>query len=536
MKKALFFLALLPALILQGAALSYAQTVPENRYFYIKSANSGENHSSGYWDQPGSRKTAYTHGDSLQLSGRDNGPDQRYRFIDANRDWFNIVAENGGTLNIAKPDNVEGAAITMAYPMKGYRYQIFRFEHIEEGKWKIFSFSNKALSVQSMMNGTPVQGRSTGPHSEWFLIDASTGKKYIPAKDVITGTLTGQDLSADGKALTSKPIPNTEVEIWVFNPSNKSTPYSKTGSMKTDASGSFELPEKYSKESTIMLMAHFSDRETATALLYNERKDRQAKLTSLRYSAGDYVLVETKYRGKQYYHYDGSGFYMLNGKITKRDDYFFPGISERSPAINELIAKIGGGKPVRTDEEAALRFAAVWKFLKNETRSSMGTPPPVVKEASDFLFSRGENAKKMMAVKSWPSLSDYAETYKKFGFIPMGNCTSWSLAAGALLHAAGVPTDKFFVAKFNYDPSWIVEHWVIAFKTNGRWYCMDPQQATSPGMPSPARLPSSYDSLLRSANPSYDFELPFEAVLLPGSNIDRVPYCGDTQKLKKLMK
>jgi len=139
----------------------------------------------------------------------------------------------------------------------------------------------------------------------------------------------------------------------------------------------------------------------------------------------------------------------------------------------------------------------------------------------------------LKSVKHWPSISDYAATYARYCFIPMVNCTAWSQATATLLHAAGVPADRFFVAKFNYDMSWIVEHWVMAFNVNNRWYTLDPQTNRYDNVRSLKKFgPGAY---FARRHKGYDFEKPFEAVLLPGSRIKRVPYCGDPALLKKMI-
>ena len=115
-------------------------------------------------------------------------------------------------------------------------------------------------------------------------------------------------------------------------------------------------------------------------------------------------------------------------------------------------------------------------------------------EANEFLISPGIK-RKPQAEQRRPTLNAYAATYKKYGFIPFSNCTTWTQFAALMLNAMGVPTDKFFISLYNYDASWITEHWVIAVNIDNRWYCLDPQH---------------------------------------GSTITKVPYCGDPAELMKM--
>ncbi|PKL19297.1 MAG: hypothetical protein CVV49_01560 [Spirochaetae bacterium HGW-Spirochaetae-5] len=506
-------------------------------YFRIKSVQAGESSLKGEWDQPG-RNNQFKQGDNLGLWSRESTNDQFYRFIPAGDGWYNIVSANKGYVDVAGGKNGDGVNVQMWSP-NGTVSQKFRFVHLGEGRWKIFTYWGRVLCTpRNFEDGSNVHtwADHNGPWMEWYIINPQN-RKYIPPATQITGVVKTYSIDSKSGTRRTQRVDSYSIDVWYFNPKDPKNQYVKGETIETDNTGKFILPEKYSAEQTLMLLANHPDRETVQTLIYPSRGDRTVEIASESYDAENYILLDTRYRGKKYYYEENGVFYFKNGIITRRDDFFFTDINKRTPSVNALIKELGGNGKVSTDAEMVTRVNSVWSFLKKNVKPSMGTKDPKVTEAMEFLFRNAYNnpaqAGGLKSVKRWPTIEEYADTYAKYGFIPLGNCTSHSQGAATLLYAAGLPADKFFISKFNYDMSWIVEHWVIAVNINNRWYSIDPQAAGVNLGTTPETF--AVNPYFTNENTSYDFTKCFEAVLLPGSAITKVPYCGDPAKVRALI-
>lgn len=530
-----FILTLLLSLTTAHAEIKFDKA-PDG-FFRIKSVQAGENSLKGEWDQPGNNNN-FRQGDNLGIWSRETANDQFYRFIPAGDGWYNIVSANKGYVDVAGGKNGDGVNVQIWSP-NGTISQKFRLVHQGDGRWKIYTFWGRALCTpRSFENGSNVHtwNDHNGSWMEWYLISPQN-KKYLPPAREITGSVKGYSIDPATGKRQLQGVNSFSIDVWVFNPKDPKNQYVKAETIKTDGTGKFTLSEKYTTESSIMLLANNPDRETAMVKLSPSQGERTAEIASDFYGADNYILLDTPYRGKKYYYEENGYFYYKNGTVTRRDSFFFPDINQRTPAVNSLIKELGGNSKITTDAEIVSRVSGVWNFLKSKAKPSMGTKDPKVTEAMEFLFRNSYNnpnqAGGLKSVKHWPSITDYADTYAKFGFIPLGNCTSWSQGAATLLYAAGVPADKFFVSKFNYDMSWIVEHWVIAVNVNSRWYSLDPQaNSINPGNTLSTFAKHAY---FTNENTPYNFTNPFEAVLLPGSAINKVPYCGNPEKIRALV-
>ncbi|MFA5518009.1 MAG: hypothetical protein WDA74_02010 [Spirochaetota bacterium] len=362
--------------------------------------------------------------------------------------------------------------------------------------------------------------------------NTAVAKKTKPS--VIHGKLTAIDYDSSGKKVNLNPG-QSDIEVWIYNPSAPAEKYIKKKTLKTDSSGNFNLGTEFDNESTIFLLSKNDDRSSAYTRLSPKSKSIEIKdFISEKYDNDNYVLVDTFHRGKQYYYLDNGYFYLQSGIVTKRENFFFPnnaGITRTNSSSAKLLGEIKAGAAAKNDSEIAAKMENVFQFLRTKTKNSMGTSDQNVTEAANSLFANGRTSPNH-PLNRWPTFDEYADTYSKYGFIPTGNCTAWSHLTATLLYAAGIPSDKFFMAKFNYDMSWIVEHWVIALNIGGRWYSIDPQHSRV----------LKFNSLADFNNPvlnrdagAWDYKRPFEAVLLPGSTISRVPYLGDPEDFHKIL-
>jgi hypothetical protein len=515
---------------------------PQNGWYYIKSVQAGKENA-GFWDQPG-HNNRFEKGDNLMVYSQDTETfDQRFKFIEADDGYFFIVSKNGGFIDVAKGGGKNGTNVGI---WEGHKRdnQRFRFKYLGNGRWKIYAKTGGILSLE----GKSHKDRSNiqiwtdyiGPSSEWILIDASNGQTVTindappELKEGARGQVTAQDYDNNGKS-TRVESGKTKVEVWIFNPDDKGDPYLLSEIIETDNLGRFLVPSKYMAESSLMLLAHRDNRSSGMAVL--RPKSGQTSMSGLtldRYTTAEYVLVPTMYRGKQWYKYQDGYFYRVNGIVTRWDDFFFPEINNRSPVVKEFLAEVFPGLDLgqaKSDQEIVIKFNAVFRFLDSKTKSAMGGDDQLATEASAYLF-RNCTKSPESPVSRWPTLQEYAETWKKFGFLPSGNCTSWSQMTATLLYAVGVPPDRFCVSKFHYDPSWRFEHWVIGLNLNGRWFNIDPQHARVVRPNRPEDFDMHYwETYVKK---TYDYTKPFEVFVLPGSNLNQVPYMGDPAELMAL--
>lgn len=520
-------------------------TPPLAGFFYIQSVQAGSANA-GYWDQPGVN-ARFKQGVKLTVYAKDNGQDQRFRFIPAGDGSFFIVSQNGGYLDIAGGRTANGTAALL---WKGHRQanQRFRFQHRGDGRWKIFSISGRILCLanRSHENGSPVHlwENHEGSFTEWFFEDAASRKRYQPPQGQqavqnppvlvsgIAGKLEAVDYDSELNGKPSHPG-ITDIEVWVFEPASNPS-YVKKKTVKTDAEGNFDLGQEFDAQSSIFLLSRSENRSSAMMKLYpSSKKKKIEKFISEKIDSKSCVLVETYHRGKQYYCESGGIYYLRSGMVTQSPDFYFAGMTSvnlSSPGMQKLLKAIKAGPAAKTDEEARARLEGVFDFLRTSTKDSMGSSAAAeIKTADIELFSNCRLSPRH-GLNRWPKLEEYAAVYEKHGFIPTANCTSWAHLAATLLHAAGMPPERFFVAKFNYDMSWIVEHWVIGLKIGNRWYSLDPQARLGLRFPD---LKAFQNLNLDRERTRWDHLRPFEAYVLPGSNLEKVPYLGNPETLKK---
>lgn len=529
----------------RGTAAGY-DSPPSHSWFFIKAVMS-KNRNRGYWDQPG-RRRRYRRGANLAAWAKDGYADQQFRFIPAGRKSYYIVSRNGGYADVKRGRNRNGVSIQI-WSARRTASQKFRFKHLGQGRWKIYTAWNRVICLAGRRdrNGTNIHTWTDhrGPSVEWYFIDSRTGRRYLPrsgygrrpgnrkaASTEIRGKLKAYDFDKKGKKQTVNPGAR-KIEVWYFDRKDRKNPYKKKFVTRTDKTGKFSLGKRFNDYQSIFLISRPEKRSSASAVLYPKRNRVSLDtFISKKYHSPGYVLVDTYYRGKQYYYEKNGMFYRENGIITRRYDFYFHNITQvnrDNPAVKKLIKAIGGSQPARTDNEIAKRIAAVYKFFKTSTKNYMGKKSGAARKASNYMFKKCRE-KPRQPVKRWPSFKEMADTYARFGFLPVGNCTANTQIMATLLYMAGVPEDKFFVAKYHYDMSWFVEHWVIAVNIGKRWYSLDPQHKNV------IRIKSAADfkdpRWERYISKRHDYKKPFEAWLLPGSHIKAVPYLGDPKELR----
>jgi len=507
---------------------------PVGSYYFIKSVQAGRRNL-GYWDQPGYPRR-YKRGHNIQAWAKDGKVDQAFRFLKAGRDWYYIQSKNGGFIDVSGGRNGNGVNIQV-YSRNRLKPQKFRFKHLGKGRWKIYTWWGRVICLDGRRhrNGSNIHtwADHNGPWMEWYFIDSRSRKKYAPATG-IKGKLTGHDYKKNGRRYIVSPG-SSKIEVWYMDRSDRKNPYKKKTVIRTVKNGEFNAGDRFNDFDDIFLLSKNEGRSSAFITLYPKRKKTKIEnFISEKSEQENYVLVDTMYRGKQYYYARDSYYYRKNGKVTRRQNFYFPNldrVNKNNYAVRRLLKDIGGSRPARSDDDIARRIESVFAFVRTKTKSAMGSRDPKVRAANDYFY-KNCRTRKGAPLRRWPSFQEMADTYQRFGFIPKGNCTSNSQIAASLLYMAGVPADKFFVAKFHYDMSWYVEHWVLAVNIGKRWYSLDPQHANV------IRLKSAKDFTTarweRYIAKRYDYKKPFEAYLLPGSSIQAVPYVGDPSEIKSI--
>ncbi len=538
LKSAIISLFILTLTLTQAPAQAGFDT-PPNGFFYIKSVQAG-NQNAGYWDQPGNN-APFKRGANIMAWAKDNGRDQRFRFVSAGGGFYHIVSQNGGYVDVAGSRNANGTNILIwTRKTSNNSNQKFRFRHIGNGRWKIYTAWGRiiCLAGRKHNNGSNIHtwADHKGASTEWYFKSVSNGRIYIPEPAIsgIQGKLEAYNYDSSGRKIKVNPG-KSDIGVWVYNPSAPKDKYIKKKTVKTDPSGNFNLGTEFDNESAIFIMSENDERSSAYTVVTPKSGAAGIKnFVSEKYDSDNYALVDTFHRGKQYYHLDNGYFYLKSGIVTRRDNFFFPrltSISGTNPSSAKLLSEIKAGAAAQNDNEIAAKMENVFQFLRTKTKNSMGTNDKTITDAANALFANCRTSPNHPLTR-WPTFDEYAATYSRFGFIPTGNCTAWSHLTATLLYAAGIPSDKFFVAKFNYDMSWIVEHWVIAINVGGRWYSIDPQHNRALRFNSLADFNSP---VLNRDGGAYDYKKPFEAVLLPGSSINRVPYLGDPADMHKIV-
>lgn len=164
------------------------QEMPVGKKFYIQSAMNYGKNKGGYWDVPGSPETV-TKGSNIQIWNLDGGHDRQFTLLATRYSYsYQIKVGNTSSARIdiqgGKKDN--GTSVKI-WDNNNQKNQTFQFKHMGEGKFKIYDLnSGKAICLggRKNANGTNVHiwDDHNGPWMEWYLIDVSTNKAYIPKK------------------------------------------------------------------------------------------------------------------------------------------------------------------------------------------------------------------------------------------------------------------------------------------------------------------------------------------------------------------
>ncbi len=484
--------------------------MPDGKTYYIQSAQTYGKSNKGYWDFPGTNPT-YSKGQNLKVWAFENRPDRKFKFQYAGFIngiyYFTIAPEytkRRGVIDVSGGKSADGTNIQV-WDRNNTSSQKYYFKHVGNGRWKIYNQNGKIVCLQgkSSENGTNIHlwHDHTLPTTEWVFIDAETNVAYNP------------EVKPFGKvidAITGKPIQDATITVYNTNIVNI-----QPNTKHTDFNGKFVFDVidgiKYGYRIVISAPGYGSkyvDGHTNYTCVYTTYK-----LTP----EGDNTLLTNGPLGDWLYKNSNGELYYEYGEVLHKNKEFFNTVRFEGAAeqLNLVRQEMGvTDRQALTDEEIFEQLKKVWNFWCVSTKSFMGNNvEPIVKEARKYE----EDESKVRG--QWPSIQRYAQCYNKYGFIPVGNCTSNTLAFANLLTLTGIPNEKLAVEVMNPLTQANGEHWSVIIKLKGKWFWVDPQSTY-------IKLTTldDFTSFPKARNMAYD--KPYKVYPFPGNSMTKVPLCS----------
>ncbi|MCT4615520.1 MAG: RICIN domain-containing protein [Marinifilaceae bacterium] len=177
--------------------------MPTDRGFYIQSAMSyGSN--GGYWDIPGGKNPSLKAGKNVEIWEKNGGQDQIFCLIKTQIDGFYEICVSYGRnyrVNVDGGKSSKGTNVEL-WTNNSNNRQNFRFKHLGAGRFKIYTMTNRILTLKNRQNsnGTNIHiwEDSYGKWTEWYLIDAKTKARFIPGS---SSTMKGEPRNSVGKTM-----------------------------------------------------------------------------------------------------------------------------------------------------------------------------------------------------------------------------------------------------------------------------------------------------------------------------------------------
>ncbi|PWH82214.1 hypothetical protein DIT68_14000 [Brumimicrobium oceani] len=172
----------------EAAALKGVK-VPEGVY-YIQSGMSYGRNDNGYLQFPGKNPDWYRKGNLMTIWNKDANPNKKFHFEKGhNSEYYTITSGEHQYRGIAM--DCKGGKTDKGTPIHGWETntnnaaQQFYLEHLGNGRFKIFHKSGKVVCLKDNKhnnNGNPVHlwDNHNAITTEWYLINSSTGKTFIP--------------------------------------------------------------------------------------------------------------------------------------------------------------------------------------------------------------------------------------------------------------------------------------------------------------------------------------------------------------------
>jgi hypothetical protein len=189
MKKLFLFPILILCLLFGAHAQEDAEIIEIRKGFWVQSAMNYQKDNGGYWDIPG-RPDKIEQGSNIQVYDIDEGKDRLF---------YLKTTEEMGVYQIVPGDKNNSIMLTVAegeenkkknganietYRMIGRDWQKFRFKHLGNGEFKIYTLDDMVVCLDGRKNanGTNVHiwEDHDGDWMTWYLIDPDTKEAWIP--------------------------------------------------------------------------------------------------------------------------------------------------------------------------------------------------------------------------------------------------------------------------------------------------------------------------------------------------------------------
>lgn len=160
----------------------------EKRPYYIQSAMNYGKNQGGYWDIPGYPKTIKK-GVNIQIYDFDDNKDRKFYFVKSSIEGYYEIIPGWETemridISGGKPNMKKNGADIKVWTENGGDWQKFRLKHLGNGKFKILTTSGMAICLANRSNknrtNVHIWEDHEGEFLEWYLIDASTKKAFVP--------------------------------------------------------------------------------------------------------------------------------------------------------------------------------------------------------------------------------------------------------------------------------------------------------------------------------------------------------------------
>jgi hypothetical protein len=165
------------------------EIIEVRKAFWIQSAMNFQKDNGGYWDIPGNPEKI-EQGSNIQVWNIDEGKDRKfylktteevgvYQIIPGDRNGTIMLDIAGGQENM----NKNGANIA-TWRMTGNDWQKFKFKHLGNGEFKIYTLSDMVICLagRNNANGSNVHiwEDHAGDWMTWYLIDPETKQAWMP--------------------------------------------------------------------------------------------------------------------------------------------------------------------------------------------------------------------------------------------------------------------------------------------------------------------------------------------------------------------
>ena len=176
-----------------------ASVMPIGRSFIIQSAQTYGRGDGGCWDLAGwfENEADFIKGTNLNIYKLDQGADRYITIKESSQQGYYelmIGKHSIARVDIKGGNQTKGTNIQL-WDDNNTSSQRFLFKHLGNGRFKIYTTEGKIINLasQSANNGNNLQiwDDHDGIHNEWYLLDATTRKAYVP-KSTIRYSLNGE--------------------------------------------------------------------------------------------------------------------------------------------------------------------------------------------------------------------------------------------------------------------------------------------------------------------------------------------------------